>query len=149
MRWGLIKRLILYILDTSLSYRNVQEVAVKTPNMQWVSCFLGKHNTMLNQQMYQSTLKQTYIHSSSCLCCAKWTQKLSVQTETFQDYMIRILTDHELVDNVKIISPFFDAICSKTSGQFRHIKWSCARFPKLCLEGMVPRKRSSEKSKQR
>lgn len=137
----MIKRLILYLLDTSLSYRNVQEVAVKTPNMPWVSYFLGKHNTMLNQHMYQSTLKQTYIHSSSCLCCAKWTQKLPVQAENFQD--------HELVDNVKIISPFFDAICSKTSGQFRHIKRSCARFPKLCLEGMVPRKRSREKSKQR
>lgn len=63
----------------------------------------GEHNIMLNQQMYPSTLKQTYIHSSGCLCCAKWTQKLSVQTETFQDYVIRILTDHELVDNGKII----------------------------------------------
>ena len=85
------------------------------------------------------------------LDCITWTKALSDRIEVFQNHVMRFITGHRLVDKIKIstlrnktsLPSLFDKIKSKTLKLFGHVKRSSVGLSKLCFEGMVEGKSSS------
>ena len=82
--------------------------------------------------------------------CVNWTAKLCNTTETFQNHIMRWMTNHRLTDHIEIkelrrltsLKPIMAIIKSRTLKLFGHIKRSQIGLTKLCLEGLVEGKRS-------
>ena len=75
--------------------------------------------------------------------------------ETFQNHIMRFMTNHKLIDHVKIedqlkttnLTPIMSTIKSKALKLFGHIKRSEIGLSKICLEGIVEGKRSKGRPK--
>ena len=82
--------------------------------------------------------------------CVNWTTKLCNTIETFQNHIMRWMTNHRLTDHIEIkelrrltsLKPIMAIIKSRTLKLFGHIKRSQIGLSKLCLEGLVEGKRS-------
>ena len=77
--------------------------------------------------------------------------------ETFQNHIMRFMTNHRLIDHVKIedllkttnLNPIISTIKSKVLKLFGHIKRSEVGLSKICLEGIVEGKRNKGRPKKR
>ena len=84
------------------------------------------------------------------LDCVNWTNTLLSKIETFQNHIMRFMTNNRLTDHIKIqtllektgLIPIVSVIKSKTLRLFAHIKRSEVGLSKVCLEGMISGKRS-------
>ena len=82
--------------------------------------------------------------------CVNWTTKLCSKIETFQNHIMRCMTNHHLTDHIEIkelrritsLKPIMAIIRSRTLKLYGHIKRSQSGLSKLCLEGLVEGKRS-------
>ena len=79
------------------------------------------------------------------LDCVNWTTTLLKRVETFQNHIMRFMTNKRLTDHIKIqtlleitgLTPIASLIKSKTLKLYGHIKRSKQGLSKLCIEGMV------------
>ena len=149
-------------LGYKLSCTNNQEVAVRHRiGLGWAA--FGKHEKILKSSRVPLHVK-TKIYLSYILPvvlygldCVTWNKTLSSKIEVFQNHILRFLTGHRQSDKIRITTlremtkttALFDKIKSKTLKLFGHIKRSNTGLSKLCLEGLVPGKRSRGKPRLR
>ena len=77
--------------------------------------------------------------------------------ETFQNHIMRFMTNHRIIDHVKIedllkttsLTPIISTIKSKVFKLFGHIKRSEVGLSKIYLEGAVEGKRNTGRPKKR
>ena len=89
--------------------------------------------------------------------CINWTYKLSMTVETFQNHIMTFMTNHRLLDHIKIdellsmtaLVPIMSIIKSKTLKLYGHIKRSQSGLSKICLEGMISGMRSRGRQRKR
>ena len=101
----------------------------------------------MEHPIYLSYILPVVLYGSDCVT---WNKTLSSKIEVFQNHILRFLTGHRQIDKIRITSlrdmtkttALFDKIKSKTLKLFGHIKRSTTGLSKLCLEGLVPGKRS-------
>ena len=82
--------------------------------------------------------------------CVNWTSSLCNKIETFQNNMMRIMTNRTLLDHVKILElrettgldPLVCVVKSRVLKLYGHIKRSQKGLSRVCIEGLVPGKRS-------
>ena len=84
--------------------------------------------------------------------CVNWTEKLEQQIETFQNHIMRLMTNKRLTDHTKIeeqlrittLNPIMSTIKSKVLKLYRHVERSEVGLSRQCLEGMVEGKRNQK-----
>ena len=92
----------------------------------------------------------SYMLSIYGLECVNWTEKLQSSVETFQNHMMRFITNHKLIDHIKIedlyeitkLTPIMNNIRIKRIKLYGHIKRSNTGLSKLFLEGKIEGKRN-------
>ena len=149
-------------LGYKISCTNDPEVAVKHRiGLGWAA--FGKHKKILTSPRVPRYIKvkvyMLYILPVALygLDCVTWTKKLASRIEVFQNNILRFITGHRLINKVRILTlrqmtktnPLFDTIKSKSLKLFGHIKRSNKGLSKICLEGLIPRKRNPGKPKLR
>ena len=85
--------------------------------------------------------------------CVIWTKKLQQTMKTFQNHIMRFMTNHRFIDHIKIedllkttnLTPIRSTIKSKVLKLFGHIKRSKVGLSKICLEGTVEGKRNKQR----
>ena len=100
----------------------------------------------IKAQVYNTYILHVVLYG---LECVNWTAKLEKQVETFQNHIMRFMTNHRLIDRVKIedllttttLNPIMPVIKSKVLKLFGHVKRSEVGLSRICLEGMVEGKR--------
>ena len=127
----------------------------------WAS--FEKHKPLLNSRRIPYHIK-TKIYNTYILPvvlygleCVNWTVKLQKSLETFQNHIMRFITNHKLTDHIKIkdlyritkLTPISKIIRSRCIKLYGHIKRSDKGLSKLCLEGMVEGKHKRGKPAQR
>ena len=78
-----------------------------------------------------------------------WTSNMSSKIETFQNHIMRFMTNHKLLDHIKIVDlleatkliPVMCIIKSKVLKLFGHVKRSQKGLSKICVEGLIRGKR--------
>ena len=142
-------------LGHKLSAKNDGAVAVKHRiGLGWAA--FEKNKSMLTSRRIpyhiKSKIYNTYVLHVVLygLECVNWTEKLHASVETFQNHMMRFITNHKLIDHIKIedlyemtkLTPIMNNIRSKCIKLYGHIKRSNTGLSKLCLEGMIEGKRN-------
>ena len=101
----------------------------------------------IKSQIYNTFILPVVCHG---LECVNWTTSLLNKMETFQNHIMRFMTNKRLTDHVRISTlldmtgmfPIVPLIKSKTLKLFGHIKRSEKGLSKICLEGMTTGTRS-------
>ena len=89
--------------------------------------------------------------------CVNWTEKLEQQIETFQNHIMRFMTNKRLTDHTKIeellrittLNPIMSTIKSKVLKLYGHVKRSEVGLSRQCLEGMVEGKHNRGRPQKR
>ena len=127
----------------------------------WAAFEKNKEILTSNRVSYQTKTKiyKTYILPVVLygLDCINWTTTLLNKIETFQNHIMRFMTNKRLTDHVRIqslldmtgLTPIVPLIKSKTLKLFGHIKRSKKGLSKICLEGMITGKRSKGSQRKR
>ena len=127
----------------------------------WADCEKNKHILTSNRVPYETKAKiyNTYILPVVLygLDCVNWTTSLLNKIATFQNHIMRFMTNKRLTDHIRIqtllettgLTPIVPLIKSKTLKLFGHIKRSKKGLSKICLEGMITGTRSRGRPRKR
>ncbi len=91
------------------------------------------------------------------LDCVNWTSILCEKVEVFQNNMMRIMLDKNILDKIRIkelqkitgLDPLISVIKSRVLKLFGHVKRSEHGLSRVCLEGNTPGKRSKGRPRMR
>ena len=83
----------------------------------------------IKSKIYKTYVLHVVIYG---LECVNWTEKLQASVETLQNHMMRFITNHKLIDHIKIedlygmtkLTPIMNNIRSKSIKLYGHIKRS-------------------------
>ena len=108
----------------------------------------------IKANVYEKYVLSVVLHG---LECVNWTTKLLQKVETFQNHIMRFMTNKRLIDHTKItdlltttkLTPITPIIKSKTLKLYGHTKRSKNGLSKLCLEGMIEGKRNRGRQRKR